>query len=272
MDTHSRIRHTTIHLWHGLGRFVAPRCGVRPGHRPCCEPHTGRYRRFRWSMLFSLSSLVVLLASGVLTTADLARASTSSVVETFDHWAPLLAADGKALQSASQQAQCAGCLRAAQRFFADATTAREAIAAQQPSTPTGAQLQRLALAAFSDLAQGGQDYVRGLQILAQHQQASALRLLRAGAAQVNQGAPLFHQCLALLTATSQKPGSGTASSHGAVQRTTSAPQRSSAPSTQRLQALLPQLPASDGQPLAAALAQVPAARAQRLLAALGRSE
>src|SRR5579885_1332603 len=112
--------------------------------------------------------IVAILVTGALLAAGLASTAGAPPALAADGglraaptlWAQRLGADGRALQAAGRPPHCLPCMgRAAQRFYVDATHARQAIAAQQPSSLAGARARTLAIAAFADWAGAGHDLV-----------------------------------------------------------------------------------------------------------------
>src|SRR5579875_2962849 len=155
--------------------------------------------------LLSLSSLVVLIWAGLLGPLSTAHASNSTLLLVLHQWGVRIGVDGRALQAAGRQPQCTACATAAQHLATDAAQARQALIAVQPSSPSGARLRAVAIAAFTDVAQAGTDFVQGLHAVAQHQQTVGLQLLKKGAALAKEGGQLLDETVALLGAAGQKP-------------------------------------------------------------------
>ncbi len=104
-------------------------------------------------MLLSLLLLVLLAPAA-------AQATDRTLKTTLGKWSHTIALDAHGISLSASKRHPRRMMLRARAFKADSLRARRAIAAQRPSTARGRRARRLALSAFGDYAQVGDQWAR----------------------------------------------------------------------------------------------------------------
>jgi hypothetical protein len=131
--------------------------------------------RLRPALRLAAPALLVLVALGF---ALPAYASNAALKRTLATWSHRLAVDAYRVSLSARHRHPRRMTTRARRFRHDALAARQALATRKPSSPKGSRAKRLGLAAFSDYAVVGRQWVLTGQARLQHRRLLAARHAR----------------------------------------------------------------------------------------------